>query len=370
MQKMLKAASAAFLALVATLVSAAAAGAAPVAPFLFSTGTPDGKMAMASRPASPGAVEIEAADDFVLTAPTAITHASFTGLLTGSGGVQDVSLEIYRVFPLDSNTARTPQVPTRVNSPSDVDFQSRDTMSPGQLVVRTSIVANSFTAANSVLNGIHPLPLQTTGGEGPVTGREVRFATTLLSPFVLPPGHYFFVPRVQTAHPTASAFYWLSAPKPIVAPGTAFPAGQTDLQAWIRNSPLDPDWLRVGTDIVGGNPAPTFNATFALDNAPLAFSFNETPLTAAVGERLSIKAPSAGTVRAFDSTAGHKRPWFDKITVTTKRARTVRLSVVPNAVGRAQLKHKATVHLRARLSFTPTGGRPAKHTVRITWHRR
>ena len=37
---------------------------------------------------------------------------------------------------------------------------------------------------------------------------------------------------------------------------------------------LDPDWLRVGTDIVGGNPAPTFNAAFSLDGvsvpAPIA----------------------------------------------------------------------------------------------------
>jgi hypothetical protein len=27
---------------------------------------------------------------------------------------------------------------------------------------------------------------------------------------------------------------------------------------------LQPDWLRVGTDIVGGNPAPMFNASFSL----------------------------------------------------------------------------------------------------------
>ena len=59
-------------------------------------------------------------------------------------------------------------------------------------------------------------------------------------------------------------FYWLSAPKPIVAPGTPFPPGTTDLQSWIRNENLAPDWLRVGKDIVGGNPAPAFNATFSL----------------------------------------------------------------------------------------------------------
>jgi len=30
---------------------------------------------------------------------------------------------------------------------------------------------------------------------------------------------------------------------------------------WIRNADLDPDWLRVGTDIVGGT---TFNGSFSL----------------------------------------------------------------------------------------------------------
>jgi hypothetical protein len=37
-----------------------------------------------------------------------------------------------------------------------------------------------------------------------------------------------------------------------------------ELQAWTRDAFHDPDWLRVGTDIVGGSPAPTFNMTFSL----------------------------------------------------------------------------------------------------------
>jgi len=38
-----------------------------------------------------------------------------------------------------------------------------------------------------------------------------------------------------------------------------------DLQAWIRNSALAPDWLRLGTDIIDGpSPVPTFSMTFAL----------------------------------------------------------------------------------------------------------
>src|SRR4030095_322803 len=53
-------------------------------------------------------------------------------------------------------------------------------------------------------------------------------------------------------------FLWLSAPRPIVAPGTPF---LPDLQSWIRNDALAPDWLRIGTDITGQGP---FNAAFSL----------------------------------------------------------------------------------------------------------
>ena len=83
-------------------------------------------------------------------------------------------------------------------------------------------------------------------------------------PFDLPADHYFFVPQVEITDATGN-FFWLSAPRPIVAPGTPFPAGSTDLQAWTRDEFLDPDWLRIGTDIVGGSPAPTFNMTFSLN---------------------------------------------------------------------------------------------------------
>jgi len=86
---------------------------------------------------------------------------------------------------------------------------------------------------------------------------------TFTTPFSLPADHYFFVPQVEITNP-AGDFFWLSAPRPIVPPGTPFPAGFTDLQEWTRDQFLDPDWLRVGQDIVGGSPFPTFNATFSL----------------------------------------------------------------------------------------------------------
>ena len=85
-----------------------------------------------------------------------------------------------------------------------------------------------------------------------MTGQEVEFTVNFKTPIDLPPDHYFFIPQVDV---NGGEFFWLSAPKPIVAPGTPFPPGFTDLQSWTRDQNLDPDWLRIGTDIVG--PAST-----------------------------------------------------------------------------------------------------------------
>ena len=152
-------------------------------------------------------------------------------------------------------------MPTRTNSPSDVAFD-RDNVKPNLTFTATPL--GSFTVGNSVVNGINPKPNQLTKGEGPVSGQEVEFDVTFMTPFLLPADHYFFVPQVDVP----GGFLWLSAPKPIVSPGTPFPVGFTDLQAWIRNENLAPDWLRIRTDIVGppvtGGPAPTFNMAFSL----------------------------------------------------------------------------------------------------------
>jgi hypothetical protein len=240
---------------------AAAAFAALVIPipataqsFFFSTGNPDGLMATTSRPSSTGIIETETADDFTLNQTVSITGATFTGLVPlGNSFVTQVVVEIYHVFPKDSDAARTPNVPTRANSPSDVEFVGRDSAA-GNLTFQTGVVASTFTAANSVLNGINPKPNQTTLGEGAVTGKEVQFSVNFTSPITLDPDHYFFVPQVLL---DTGNFFWLSAPKTIPAPA--------DLQSWIRNAALDPDWLRIGTDIVGGGTsAPNFNASFSL----------------------------------------------------------------------------------------------------------
>lgn len=239
---------------------------ASAVPFFFSTGNVDGLMATASRPSSTGKIEIESADDFVVSGGTLkLTSATFQGLIpTGASlsSIGTVRVEIYRVFPADSDVGRTsgsptfstPQVPTRVNSPSDVAFDSRET--GAGLTFTPGVVQPTFTANNSVLNGI-----SVGGGHTPVpvTGQQVQFNVIFSTPFTLPADHYFFVPQVELS---SGDFFWLSSVRPIAPPGTPFPAGFTDLQSWMRNENLDPDWLRIGTDIVGGT---TFNAQFTLD---------------------------------------------------------------------------------------------------------
>jgi hypothetical protein len=230
--------------------------------FFFSTGNPDGQIATLSRIASTGKLETETADDFMTTQPiTTITSATFTGLLIGGAtpaNVKNVEIELYHVFPLDSTFPPDNRVTTRVNSPSDNNFAAADG-ALGQLSFTTTLLNPSFIAANSVINGIHAAPSQFTGGEGAVTGQEVQFNITFNTPFVLGPDHVFFRPEVDVG--SAGDFLWLSAPKPILPPGTPF---GNDLQSWIRNDgvgALAPDWERIGTNVTHQGP---FNASFSL----------------------------------------------------------------------------------------------------------
>lgn len=220
--------------------------------FSFSTGVPDGLIGTLSRVPTATQIQTETADDFILTEPTLITQATFTGLLPSGAplsSITNVEIEVYSVFPNDSADPPSGMVPTRVNSPADdeVDSATRDS-SDGSLSFDATLVNAAFTVANSVVNGINKVPNQLTGGEGPVTGAEVTITVTFNPPILLPADHYFFRPAVFS---TSGDFLWLSAAAP-VAP---------DLQSWIRNDNLAPDWLRIGTDITGQGP---FNASFSL----------------------------------------------------------------------------------------------------------
>ena len=86
-----------------------------------------------------------------------------------------------------------------------------------------------------------------TGGDGSFTSEEVYFVVDFTKPFNLLPGHYFFVPQVELTG-TDGSFLWLSATRPLVPPSSVF---APDLQSWTRDGTIEPDWMRIGTDIVG-----------------------------------------------------------------------------------------------------------------------
>jgi hypothetical protein len=182
----------------------------------------------------------------------------FRSLLGASpASITNIEVELYHVFPADSGPA-SGKVPTRQNSPADVEIgtATRDG-SAGTLAFNNRLVNSSFMVTSTVVNQLQPK----TGGEGSATGEEVQIAITFTPPIILPAppsplNHYFFRPEAQV---TGGNFLYLSAPRPLNPPLFA-----GDLQAWIRNTSLKPDWLRIGTDIIDDSPAPTFNMTFSL----------------------------------------------------------------------------------------------------------
>ena len=132
------------------------AAAAPVT--IFSTGDPDGRMATASPPENAGQFEIESADEFILGSPMLLTGATFTGLLQSANvaNIGETRVEIYRVFPNNSDVGRTSGSPT--------------------------FSLGSFTVANAVRpGGIHPKPGQTTGGPWPEPDSLALLGTALLA---------------------------------------------------------------------------------------------------------------------------------------------------------------------------------------------
>ena len=198
-------------------------------PFFFSTGSPDGLLGALSQPANSETLETETADDFILTETTSIAQATITGLIpsgTPLANVSNVEIEVYHRFPKDSDVGRTSgapmfstaQVPTRVNSPSDVEIDdaTRDG-GLGTLEFTRSLLNSSFSVANTVVKGINP---NTTRG-------VQRRAMWSRSPSPSPPRSFCrrtttsSVPRSRW--PKTASFLYLSAPRPIKAPGIRSP---------------------------------------------------------------------------------------------------------------------------------------------------
>jgi hypothetical protein len=235
------------------------AASASAEPFFFTSGNPDGRLGALARSERSGKIETETADDFILAGTTVISGATITGLVVNApaANISNVEVELYHVFPLDSIDPPSGRGVSRVNSPSDVeiDAATRDG-SDGTLGFVASRLATGVTVANTVANGINPNPSRTKG-EGAVIGDQAQITITFKQPIVLPAGHYFFRPDVLV---NGGDFFYMSAPR---SPGVPFTG---DLQAWIRNTNLAPDWVRIGTDVIGSDtpPAPTFNMTFSL----------------------------------------------------------------------------------------------------------
>ena len=198
--------------------------------FSFSTGSPDGKLGALSRPASQG-LETETADDFVLTQATVVSGATIHGLIPAVSSIAKVEVEIYHIFPLDSDTVRTPSVKTRMNSPSDVeiDAATRDS-SEGSLSFNARPIS-PFMVLSTVTDGINKAPNQTTNGEGPASGEQVEIDISFNPPLFLPAGHYFFRPEVQVS---VGNFLFLSAPKPITSAFICAARARSSSRRWRR----------------------------------------------------------------------------------------------------------------------------------------
>jgi hypothetical protein len=80
--------------------------------------------------------------------------------------IKTVRVEIYRVFPNDSDTTRTPTVPTRTDTPADVVFlepvgpRAERSTKDGTLGYTFVTLLERYPVATSIIDGINPVPGQ------------------------------------------------------------------------------------------------------------------------------------------------------------------------------------------------------------------
>ena len=119
-----------------------------------------------------------------MTQATVVNGATIHGLIpTGTtvSGIARVEVEIYHIFPLDSDLSRSANVPTRQNSPSDVEIgaATHDSSDGSLSFIATDI--SPFTVQNTVINGIGPAA----HSEGPASGEQVEIDITFNVPIFL-----------------------------------------------------------------------------------------------------------------------------------------------------------------------------------------
>src|SRR5215813_10257001 len=129
-------------------------------PFFFTTGNADGALGALSQSETPGLVETETADDFILTQTTVIRGATITGMIRRAdvADITNVEIEVYHVFSQDPfDKPPSGKVPSRTNSPSDneIDSATRDS-SDGTLSFSYTLLKSDFAVSNTVETGINP----------------------------------------------------------------------------------------------------------------------------------------------------------------------------------------------------------------------
>ena len=127
------------------------------ASFFFATRSPNDQMGALSRRASPGKVETETADDFLLQDTTVITDATIAGLLpagTPLDNIKDVEVEISTFSlwtPRSLSQGRCPCEQILLDVEIGTATRAR---SSGTLEISTRVLNGSFMVANTVANGI------------------------------------------------------------------------------------------------------------------------------------------------------------------------------------------------------------------------
>jgi hypothetical protein len=219
--------------------------------------------------------ETEAIDDFVINPaafPQGFNVKSVLAqvLITEPGAtIDNLAIEFYRTFPVDSDLNRTPGN-TRTNGPSDdgnefAEFSTEDgTLSFKQTVQSSNFVLNTTIEPGADSRGV----LET----DPTTGSLLLLDMKLQGPLGLAatnpfPGdfvtHYWLE---LTAELSSGEFYWVQGVFPRSVPGMPPLTGE-DRQTWFTTIPgLTPDFRRT-SDIINGSDnttAPVFNSSMEI----------------------------------------------------------------------------------------------------------
>ena len=190
--------------------------------YSFSTGDPDGLIATAARPESrPENSRSNRPMTSCSPNTTSITSATFTGLVPAGSSATGVVVEIYRVFPTDSDVGAHQRAANVLDGPGAhagqfaLRYRARRARHRERPISRPRSLDPSFTANNSVTAGRYPSQTEPTPPAATVRSRARKCSSTVnfATPFVLPADHYFFVPQVELGR--TATFFWLSAPKPV-----------------------------------------------------------------------------------------------------------------------------------------------------------